>query len=94
MAEVFELNSDKLDIKINGTPYSFNEPSVDDVKSLHKKLKDLEAQLEENAELDVSYLDVYKDFFAGLELAPEALSKLSAKKILELFAFAVGTKKN
>lgn len=88
MAEVFELNSDKLEVKINGKVYEFNEPSADATRDVEKKFKSFDSNS------DADPLDIYRNFFNELGLPPEALKPLSSKKILDLFAFAVGAKKN
>lgn len=88
MAEVFELNSEKMQVKINGTVYEFNEPSAEMAKELEKKFKNFDTNS------DADPLELYRTFFSELGLPPEALKPLSSKKILELFAFAVGAKKN
>ena len=88
MSEVFEINTEKLKVKINGVPYEFNEPSADQTKALQDKFK----EFDENSGMDA--VGLYKDFFKELGLAPEALSGLSSKKIIDLFEYAVGAKKN
>lgn len=88
MAEVFELNSEKLEVKINGTVYEFNEPSAEATRVMQDKFKNFD----ENGDADP--LDIYRNFFSELGLPPEALKPLSSKKILELFSFSVGAKKN
>lgn len=93
MAEVFEINSEMITARINGKEYTYREPSADEVKDLHSKLKELEAR-SEDAAVDVDFISPYKDFFNELGLDPSALRPLSPKKVLELFAYTVGAKKN
>ena len=88
MAEVFEINTEKMHVKINGTAYEFNEPSADQTRAMQLRFKDFDT------EADADPLDIYRDFFKELGLSCEALKGLSSKKILDLFAYAVGSKKN
>lgn len=93
MTEVFELNSEMITARINGTEYTYREPSADEVKDLHKKLTEIEARPEGEA-IDIDFIGPYKGFFRELGLDPVALKPLSPKKILELFSYTVGAKKN
>lgn len=88
MAEIYEINTEKMTVKINGTPYEFNEPSAEQTRAMQLRFKDFDADSEADP------IEVYREFFKELGLPADALKGLSSKKILDLFAHAVGSKKN
>lgn len=82
----FEYVDEILELKYQGQSYSFRAPSALEQKQIAKDFK--------NASEETDVIEMYVSFFVQLGLPKEVLEKMSVKGIVDLFSYAVGSKKN
>lgn len=84
MAFVYE--EEKLELKYKDTVHEFRAPSAFEQKNISKRFRE--------ADENTDAVDLYVDFFVELGLPKDVLTKMTLKGLLDLFSYAVGTKKN
>jgi hypothetical protein len=82
----FVYEEEELELTYKGVAHKFRQPSAYEQKEMSKKFK--------AADENTDAVDVYIEFFKQLGLPEEVLGKMSLKGLLDLFGYAVGTKKN
>lgn len=86
----FQIQDEELQIDYKGKKHSFRSPSVIEHRKLSKQLKELST----NPDSEVDAFDVYVEFYKSLGVPSEICEKLSAKQIIDLLNYILGTKKN
>ena len=82
----FVYEDEELELTYKGEVHKFRAPSAYEQKAMAKKFKESDEKTDA--------VDLYIEFFKELGLPEDVLGKMSLKGLLDLFAYAVGAKKN
>jgi hypothetical protein len=82
----FTYEDEELELNYKGTSYKFRAPSAFEQKETSRKFRE--------ADDKTDAVDLYIEFFESLGLPKEILGKMTLKGLLDLFGYAVGSKKN
>lgn len=82
----FQYEDEELELIYKGKTYKFRAPSALEQRMTSKKFR------EAGPEADA--VELYLEFFADLGLPRDILEKMSMKGLMDLFSYALGSKKN
>lgn len=81
----FKLEQKKLKITSEGKEYFMKYPSVSQMKSYHKKMKETDP---------AEAFEIIEGYFAELGLDPEVTARMDADSYLDVLGVLHGSKKN
>lgn len=89
MSEIYEIEQETLKVKLLGEIIEFRAPTSVEEESVQEEFKSYDS-----ATSSIHPMQIYKNFLINLGVPKEKLDKISNNKIMDLFGYSIGSKKN